>query len=230
MPGWHIEIVGSKGKGCHPPAYTAAVEKEEVHSNVPRMHLKTQAIAVAGEKWPVSECEPLIPLPARMATPLQQATRKSIPTLKPSVWVSETPAPQNIGFVRFLYFLFGLPLTFLGIIFILLAGWETGFLFLGVVCLIGGIAALKKALTPKAKWLEPEENPQADILAQLRQARKNQWRRRVEERQERRAAQAQVRGEAREHRRERRHAFFQSAYARMAIGFFGILALYALLF
>ena len=150
--------------------------------------------------------------------------------MNPSEVAPDTPAPQNIGFVRFLYFLLGLPLTILGIIFILLAGWETGFLFLGVVCLIGGIAALKKAFTPRAKWLEPEDNPRADILAQLKQARKNQWRRRVEERQQRGASQAQVRDEARGRRRMRRQAFFQSAYTRMAIGFFGILALYALLF
>lgn len=68
------------------------------------------------------------------------------------------------------------------------------------------------------------------LAAQLKQARKNQWRRRIKERQERRAAQAQVRAEAKERRRMRREAFFQSAYTRMAIGFFGILALYALLF
>jgi hypothetical protein len=234
MPGWHIEIVGTKSKSSYSPTHTsassAASKKEEVQFKGPRMLANPQAITVTGDETPAAEFELLSPVPALMATPLRQSNRKSIATMNPSVLASETPAPQNIGFVRFLYFLFGLPLTLLGIICILLVGWEIGFLFIGVVCLIGGIAALKKAFTPRAKWLEPEANPRADILAQLKQARKNQWRRRIEERQQRRAAHAQVRAEAKERRRMRREAFFQSAYTRMAIGFFGILALYALLF
>lgn len=230
MPGWHVEIVRSKSKGFHPPTHAAATKTEKVHSEGPRMLAKPQSIAVAGDESPAAEFESLSPVPARMVTPLRQTNRQAIATMNPSVLASETSAPQHIGFARFLYFLFGLPLTFLGIIYILLAGWEIGFLFIGVVCLIGGIAALKKAFTPRAKWLEPQDNPRADILAQLKQARKNQWRSRVEERQQRRAAQAQVRAEAKERRRMRREAFFRSAYTRMAIGFFGILALYALLF
>ena len=194
------------------------------------MHSTTQTLPVAGKETPAAEFQSLTPMPARLATPLQQTTCKSIATLNLSEWVSETPAPQNIGMVRFFLFLVGLPLIAFGLLLIALAGWEIGFLFLGPLLIIAGIASLKKAFTPSSKWDEPRENPQADINAQLRQARKNQHRRRIEERQERRAAQAQVRDEAQARRRQRRQAFFQSAYTRMAIGFFGILALYAVLF
>lgn len=230
LPGWYIEIVGPNSNVNHTPVQAAMADSEGPQSKGPRVNSETQVIEAADAGEPTAVFESFIPVPARMATPIQQSTRRSFATLNPSVLVSETPSPQNIGFVRFLYFLFGLPLTFLGIICILLTAWDIGFLFLGLVCLIAGIAALKKAFTPRAKWLNPEDNPRADIHAQLKQARKNQQRRRIEERQERRAAQVQVRGEARERRRQRMDAFFQSAYTRMAIGFFGILALYALLF
>lgn len=236
MPGWHVEFLGQKS-GCEQP--TSQDRMTVRMSTDARSQLKqapSRAENVPCEAEGSSEyfesIDRMKAVASLNAQPVPHVLPNSLKQLHPSSGeFAPAPAvPNNIGFVRFLYFLFGLPLTFLGIIFILLAGWETGFLFVGLVSLIAGIAALKKAFTSRAKWLEPEDNPQTDINAQLRQARKNQHRRRIEERQKRRAEQAHRRTEARERRRERRHAFFQSAYARMAIGFFGILALYALLF
>lgn len=222
MPGWHIDFVGAKSEGN----LFGSPADEALCTSSCKGHM---AVNVPFEAEPCGEglgpSEQMNPVSRLMVRPLKRETAsKRAPIYAANTeWVKASAVPTNIGMVRFLLFLVGLPLIAFGLLFIALAGWEIGFLFLGPLLMIAGIAALKKAFTPNSKWGETKENPQDEIVAQLRQARKNQQRRRIEERQDRRA-------EARERRRLQRHAFFQSAYIRMAIGFFGILALYALLF
>jgi hypothetical protein len=64
----------------------------------------------------------------------------------------ESEVPRNIGWIRILLFLSGLSLTSLGLVFILLIGWDSSFIWKAIAFLTGGFFALKWAFTPNSKW------------------------------------------------------------------------------
>ena len=155
-------------------------------------------------------------------------------------------APKNVGFLRFLLFLIGLPLTFIGLISLLLIGLDGAFFLVAVLFLTPGIIALKWAFTPNSKWgkrkQQVSESPgevnrsktndaMNDELNKAMDAKQKEAERiRKEAMLEAQNERRRVRGEKSQARKTKRQDFFQSPTAKIALGFGAMIAAYALLF
>lgn len=142
----------------------------------------------------------------------------------------ESSVPQHIGAIRFLLFLLGLPLTLLGVVCLLLVGWDVAFLLPGIILLIAGIVALKWAFTPNSRWGKNKRiTPMNSSGGQSSVAKNsNQIQREAMERA--RVEARRVQAEKRQAQKEKRQAFLQTPAMKAAMGFLIIFGLYALLF
>ena len=254
MPGWHIELQGESAATQKAEGPDALIEGVAgTFAEVLNQDSEPFANVQSSEKQSIQR-DPLIPVKSLMALPLQAKRHSRLKTLDAD-WIDssqktkssrgllraavlrtlrdsrlEPYVAQHIGAKRFLLFLLGLPLTLLGVVCLLLVGWDTSFLLFGIVLLTSGIVALKWAFTPNSRWgINKHITPMNSSGGQSSVA-KNSYQIRIEAMERARDEARRVQAEKRQAQKEKRQAFLQTPAMKAAMGFLIIFGLYALLF
>jgi hypothetical protein len=172
MPGWHIEMRSEGRTSQTTEKHESEAEKDPRSQNKASNDFIPHTSELQRLKPRPTERDPLIPVKALMTqqvkaelelfqNPLepihsdnslqsnQAKNHQQNPTLHSD---QESEVPRNIGWIRILLFLSGLSLTSLGLVFILLIGWDSSFIWKAIAFLTGGFFALKWAFTPNSKW------------------------------------------------------------------------------
>ncbi|GEM_PF-1157732 len=264
MPGWHIELQGDRTASQEIEKSGDLIDNiSDTCAEVLNQDSEPLTNVRSSEKQ-VIQRDPLIPVKSLMALPPQMTDLSLLKTLDAAPMTDSSEVKkssrgllravglravglravgpwrllsydlQHIGAIRFLLFLLGLPLTLLGVVCLLLVGWDVAFLLPGLALLTAGILALKWAFTANARWGERKRvtpinsygghSSVGDSVAKD----SNQVQREAMERA--RDDARRVRAEKSQARKVKRQAFFQTPAIKTALGFVLIFVAYFLLF
>ena len=253
MPGWHIELQGDRTASQEIEKSGDLIDNiSDTCAEVLNQDSEPLTNVRSSEKQ-VIQRDPLIPVKSLMALPPQMTDLSLLKTLDAAPMTDSTEAKkssrgllravglravglravgpwrllsydlQHIGAIRFLLFLLGLPLTLLGVVCLLLVGWDVAFLLPGLALLTAGIAALKWAFTANARWGERKRVVGDSVAKDSNQVQREAMERARDDAR-------RVRAERSQARKVKRQAFFQTPAIKTALGFVLIFVAYFLLF
>ncbi|MBT6162824.1 MAG: hypothetical protein HOH92_03915 [Crocinitomicaceae bacterium] len=253
MPGWHIELQGDRTASQEIEKSGDLIDNiSDTCAEVLNQDSEPLTNVRSSEKQ-VIQRDPLIPVKSLMALPPQMTDLSLLKTLDAALMTDSSEAKkssrgllravglravglravgpwrllsydlQHIGAIRFLLFLLGLPLTLLGVVCLLLVGWDVAFLLPGLALLTAGIVALKWAFTANARWGERKRVVGDSVAKDSNQVQREAMERARDDAR-------RVRAERSQARKVKRQAFFQTPAIKTALGFVLIFVAYFLLF
>jgi hypothetical protein len=253
MPGWHIELQGDRTASQEIEKSGDLIDNiSDTCAEVLNQDSEPLTNVRSSEKQ-VIQRDPLIPVKSLMALPPQMTDLSLLKTLDAATVTDSSEAKkssrgllravglravglravgpwrllsydlQHIGAIRFLLFLLGLPLTLLGVVCLLLVGWDVAFLLPGLALLTAGIVALKWAFTANARWGERKRVVGDSVAKDSNQVQREAMERARDDAR-------RVRAERSQARKVKRQAFFQTPAIKTALGFVLIFVAYFLLF
>jgi hypothetical protein len=239
MPGWHFEM----SQNSHEPIHTECPEKETKKESGINYDFEGQRPRTKPTKTLASlnRTDPLIPIKSLMAHPLQieidQERRlewkfagvQGQEVRRTADKADGAYSDPNYVLSR-LWKLYGaISWSVLSIIFIFIAGDGGGWLVAGVPCSIMATRSFRWIFASNAAWAQRKASkPFSRSFFPRTNTLKEPARKEAIELQN--AENKRIRAELKASRRAKRQAFLQAPSTKIALGFLGILAGYALLF